>query len=457
MIAVTLSFIASGAVYLGIFAYQPLHNVDWKQKINGHIGEVISDNSSIYVANYSDHYSDNNPFQGNYSYSVYKIDSLTGKIEWISMPMLFRGYQSQFFNDGGPLGLKIWVHNRTLFAMDGDTSSFQFTQYRIYSLNITSGRVSGTQIISFPYMGVENNTTFYPVVLTNGPDLYISQVHAIYRPATLLGYSNSTFITYNYRIENMTYLLSGNESVKIPPLSSYGWGDEHSLLAGNLQVTYMDGTGYAIVDNYKSHMADTVNMTPEAMSESGGSIFVATISNSTMGIHEFNSEHTSSNLVFNYSSPIFGFNTSYSPITLSVLPDGLFLVNYFKQGGYYHNGTYVQSDCQLIALNAGGSVAWTYNYSSYPYLLQTGINGGNTLFISIYNYEDNAYFYQQAKFALVNYTDGQVLWSHTYMSSTSSNGGSTFLAPANYNGLLLVANGRALFNLGNSVEFANIP
>ncbi len=461
VIALVFVLIASGLFYLGIYVYQPFKHIDWKQKINGYAGEVIAAGSSIYIANLSYHPTSNNPNSDNYSYSVYKLNASTGRIEWISSPLFFKGLQSQYFNDGGPTGLKIWIVNNTLFAMDGNENpnapgSFTFSEYTIYSINTSGGAVTGTQNISFPYMTEANNTAYYPVVLTKGSEMYFSQVHSV-GFAALPKYSNTSFMSYQYELNNRTYELTGNDSVKIPTINVYGWGNENSLIANKVQFTYIKGMNQTIVNDLSNDKAHLVNITPQAISESQNSIYVATISNSTLCMHEFNAAHLNGTLIFNYSNPLFDVNLSFSPITLTVLPNGFFLIDFYHQGGHYVNNSFVmQIDCKLIALNVNGNPVWTYNYSSYPYLLQMRITTGNTVFVSILNYQDNSFIYPQAKFALINYTDGQIMWSHTYLSSTSG-GNSAFMEPANFNGMLLVTNDKVLFKIGNSVELAALP
>ncbi len=455
--------IHSGVAYIGIFYYQPFKSVDWKQDINGSIGQVITDGSSVYVANYSwenVHY-DTQTNADYFGYSVYKLNYSTGKIDWITIPLYFQDQSSLFFNNNATLGMKIWLQNNTLFAVDG---SFEMPlsayNYTIYSFNTGNGELLGSQNISFNNIRNNfSNVIFGAIFQPIGSKLYFSFINVTQNinHKTNGITVNSTFCTFGYELLNHTFKKFENASIPIPLNGGFGTGDEHAIISGNTELTYLDWMDSTIVENVKTDQMRIYNVTSQTLTKSRNSIYLGSVNNTTLTVYTFNSTVSTENKDFSYTNPMFSNASSIPSITIKYLPTGYLLVSLYKSGYYSANNTLVGQRNILFDFNVQGQLQWTDNYSALLGFPHLNYVGKDQILASFVNTGISGVFELESFFALINYTNGHILWQHSHYSSASQTGSRVYFSPQYVETVYAVSNNKVLFYFGNQLELANIP
>lgn len=438
--------LGSAVLSVGYLYYQPFSGVDWKQNIDGNIGRVLVEGQSIYVANYS-----LNPAYGNYtgpgapySYSIYKLNATTGAIDWVSAPLLYWGLATLLSTFDRVEGPQIWLQNDTLFV--GGSSSYNpswIYNFTIYSIDSNTGMESGHQNISFNQENTLSNTTvFGGFYQFSDPYLCLSYItmsgnYTSYNPTF-----NSSLHTNTYRLVNDTYtrVLSSSIPVPAPTVSEPGYA--RAAAFGNTEVVRLNWVNKTVVENLASGNMIAYNVSTRVFAISGNDIYMAGFSNSTASVYSINSGNSSVSYLFQYRNDTFNSIDNYSSFYMFVLPGMNFVVSVSSIG--------------IFDFNTAGEQIWHFTYSSKEENAQLTYSSGSGLFLSSEIYISTM-FATQAYFAVINYTNGHVMWEHDYISSASRNGERGFMAPPFFGGQIVVFNDHVLYRLNNQIELAKLP
>lgn len=444
---------------VGILSYQPFHNVDWKQSINGQIGQVMVEKSGIYVANYSFTPS-GKTVDDNYSFSVYSINPTDGRINWITPPMVFSGIYSIFNQINNYRGVKMWLINDTLYIGDFNyfgTAQSAVKNYTIYTYNAVTGDELGVQTVTFDsYLeNITNNSLTANSVQIVGSRMFITfefvTSHLKKFSAAYSAYIyNFSFVFQSYEIEKQKYSLVLNTSTQLPEYfstSKIPLNIEVSAPVG-ITVANLDIAPENIVINDNTGNITFMNFSYNSVFADNGGIFFGKMSNTSISVYKMSSFSKLPIEIFNYS--IRNLNTTppnFVDFSLHKISNGNFLIELKTLNTQY-----------ILDLNKNGELLWQFNtpFSGYSNT-QATYGGTNELLISFVRSEVTQLFTQQALIYILNTSSGAVIWKDNYITSANPSGYRNFLAPYYFEGQYAVFDQKVLFKFEGGLELSNLP
>ena len=430
------------------------HNL-WEASISGNLGSTTSSPSAFFISPYTqlNRSLDMSPL---YQYNVEAFNITQGNLLWESQGIKFYGkFQFESSNFRGPM---LWYSNNIVYLLGYNfllVPEQNLTTLTLYAFNATNGNIINQENLTAPWASSNNRTNFAGIYPPSLYSSFNSNSLFLYYLVVENNLSNFTFDKYfqsiSYSLKNGSASLGNLINISLPGINSYGTGSIKIVSSDNLQIIHLQWINGTIVENLNKGDYQIYNMSVSKLNIVGNKVFTSQQSSGTVTVYSWNSAENMTKKLFSFDDNVLSSYPKSVSYSMSALQDGHFV---FVVSPNTISGNSIpvnpNPDIQFMGYAINGTLLW--NVSVKPNSLGTIVHldtvRTDTLLLSTYPPGLVGGSYHSA-FVIVNYSDGKVLWKHTYgysMSEPSGNGG--FLSPTPFYGVDSASNGYVLYNFG---------